>query len=126
MSNDYDQIGGWLILPAIGLILAPFRFAYGLYELSPVFKYDFWDAVTSPGSEIYHPLWVPVILLEAIGSSVFLIFSIVLIVLFFKRKVILPKLIIVYLITNLAYILTDAYLGSQLPIEGGLDLTVKG
>jgi len=93
--------------------------------MSPVFKYDFWNAATTPGSEIYHPLWKPVIFLESIGNSTFLIFSVILIVLFFKRKAALPKLIIAYLLTNLAYILTDAYLGSKLPIEGGLDVTVK-
>jgi len=125
MTQDFNRIGGWLCLPAIGLIITPFRFAYGLYELSPVFKYDFWDAASTPGSEIYHPLWKPVIFLEAIGNLFFLVFSIVLIALFFKRKTALPKLIIAYLLTNLTYILTDAYLGSQLPIEGGLDLTVK-
>jgi len=51
-------IGGWLILPILGLV---FTSVYGLLGLAtihlPLFTRGYWSAVTTLGAAAYHPLW---------------------------------------------------------------------
>ena len=49
---------GWLILPAIGLIVAPLRLGINLMkDFWPIFRDGYWPVLTTPGTEAYHPLW---------------------------------------------------------------------
>lgn len=118
----YDRIGGWLILVAIGIIASPFRLGYSLVvELLPALDAETWDYLTNPDSPVYHVLWKPVIILELLGNSLFLIFSLVLLYYFFSRKKELPRLIIIFYAANLVFILIDHYLASQIPMVAEVD-----
>src|SRR6185436_1093699 len=50
-------IGGWLILPMIGLFVFPVRVAISLAtDYAPIFRDGIWGSLTTPGSAVYHSL----------------------------------------------------------------------
>ena len=76
-ETDYQKIGGWLILCAIGLVLYPVQTLVSLFtELMPALSSEHWSAVTSPASSAYHPLLAPLVVAELVGNLLFFIFSI--------------------------------------------------
>ena len=118
---DLTGIGGWLILPMLGLIFNPIRLGFFLVkDVVPIFSEETWGVVTTPGSEAYHPLWAPYIMFEILGTSCFMIYSIVLILLFFQRHYLVPKLMIILLAASLSYAVVDfsaAFLISDVALE---------
>ncbi len=86
-------IGGWLILPIIGLFVSCIGSLYSLFrEVIPILRS--WDTFTSPDSSLYHPLLGPYFgFITFIDVAIFVV-SIFLLVLIFKRKHILPTIII--------------------------------
>ncbi|EHH0795968.1 DUF2569 domain-containing protein, partial [Vibrio vulnificus] len=70
--NEPLKIGGWLILIAIGVIIAPVRLFYFVGVSYPsIFIDGTWEALTSYGSEIYSPLWGLIIIGEIVGNLLF-------------------------------------------------------
>ncbi|HCK0618515.1 hypothetical protein CGI93_23190 [Vibrio parahaemolyticus] len=56
--NEPLKIGGWLILIAIGVVIAPVRLLYFVGVTYPsIFIDGTWEVLTTYGSEIYSPLW---------------------------------------------------------------------
>ena len=101
-KNTYQKIGGWLILCAIGLILYPVQtMVFLITELIPALSPENWSALTSPTSPYYHSFFAPLVISELEVNICFFIFSICLIVFFFQQRKYAPKLIILFLITNL-------------------------
>jgi hypothetical protein len=98
-------LGGWLILPGLGLFLTPaltlFNFSQGLDALSV----EGWANLTHPGSDGYHPLWAPLLLLEMSTVIFVLVFSVLLSWLFFTRRSSLPLLYGLFLIVQLLLVL---------------------
>jgi hypothetical protein len=75
-QNAYEGIGGWLIVPLIGLLVTPIRIFASVYQdLLAIFPEGYWDVVTNPGHELYHPLWAPLIIIELLGNFVFILFA---------------------------------------------------
>ena len=65
MSREPKGIGGWLILPSIGLLISPFVLIVQLQDLMrSVFAPGVWAALTSHKSPAYHPLWAPELIFE--------------------------------------------------------------
>jgi hypothetical protein len=114
--KSYEGIRGWLILPLIGLFIAPIRISLTIFkDLVPVFTEGYWNVITTPGSNTYHPLWAPLIIFECVGNIVFIIFSIVLLIFFFRKSRLLPKLMISYLILSLLFVVSDFFLADLIP-----------
>jgi len=113
-SNDgkknYDKIGGWLIICAIGLSLYPVQTAVSLYtEIIPALSSENWSRLTVPSSVSYHPLWAPLLITELVGNGCFLIFSICVVVFFFKQHKFVPGLAIIFLASNFIFVGLDYY-----------------
>jgi hypothetical protein len=69
-------IGGWLILPLIGLCLTPINTARDLLQLTEVMREpELWAALTTPGQPTYRPLWKALFLTQFVGSALLLVFS---------------------------------------------------
>ncbi|HEX2945628.1 MAG TPA: DUF2569 domain-containing protein [Clostridia bacterium] len=112
----YSGIGGWLILVMIGLFATPIRLLFLFFnDLLPIFTDGTLQQLTSPGTEFYHPLWLPLLLFEVCGNSFLAIFAIVLLVFFFRRKKVLPKLMVVIYASNILFIMIDEILYSFIP-----------
>lgn len=122
--KSYDKLGGWLIIAAIGFILAPLRILlFTLKDIFPVFAPQTWSVLTTPTSEAYHPLWAPVLIGELVGNLFFVCLGIVLVVLFFQKRKIFPKLAIFYLLANLAFVVGDTLVAAQIPAVAQQDNT---
>jgi hypothetical protein len=115
-ERQYDKIGGWLLIVAIGLILAPIRLMVVLFkDLLPSLSTDAWSRLTTPGTEAYHPLWAPLLLFEIIGNCVFILFPIIIAVFFFQKRRFVPQLIIVLLLANLVFVAIDYFVSDLIP-----------
>ncbi len=109
-------IGGWLILPVIGLFVFPVRVLVSLAtDYVPIFQDGIWGNLTTRGSEVYHALWAPVIIGEIFCNVGFLLFDLVLLYLLFTKSHRFPKAFIVFTVANLAFIVGDAAIAWQIP-----------
>jgi hypothetical protein len=123
-ENQPQGIGGWLILPVIGLFITPVWVAITtINEIIPSLQPEVWDILTTPGTQLYHPLWAVMIIFELVGNSILFVGSLVLIVLLFGKKKIFPRLIIAFYILNLVvlgidYLAIVTFISDILPTEG--------
>jgi hypothetical protein len=121
-ASKPEGIGGWLILPAIGLILMPFRNAVTFYrEFLPVFTEGHWEILTTPGTDVYHPLWASLIIFEICGNLGFIIFDVILAFLFFRKSSRTPKVFIAFLGLNVAFLLGDYLMVKLIPATAAVD-----
>ncbi len=115
IPKSIEGIGGWLILVAIGVVVSPLRL---LAELSktylPIFKDGTWEALTSPGSEVYNSAFSTLLIGEIFFNSLMLLVSIYLIYLFFAKKSFFPKLYIWIILISLIFIPLDALIVSSI------------
>jgi hypothetical protein len=114
IDHSLEGLGGWLILPAIGVVLAPLRLAKNVYSAFGVVSSDTWAALTTYGSVQYNALWAPTLLFEMIANQTLLIFSLLLAVMFFQRRRGLPRLYIVLAFANVGVIFVDELLAAAL------------
>ena len=109
-------IGGWLVLPLLGLIVSPVRTAITcVRDFVPVFKPSTWAALTTPGGPGYHPLWVPVIVFELVGNVTLIAFTIFVLVRFLKKSRRVPRLMIILLLGIAGFLLLDHLLVGLIP-----------
>jgi len=101
-------LGGWLILVAIGVIFSPLRIIAELNIYLEIFNDGTWEALTLQSSEFYNPLFGVIVCFEIIGNCALVIAYIYLIFLFFKEKQNFPKIYIITILANTAFILIDA------------------
>jgi hypothetical protein len=115
-KKEPSGLGGWLILPMLGLIFLPFKLGAMLATTFwPIFSEGSWEVLTTPGGEAYHALWAPLLIFEIIGNSTFLIAAIVLLVFFFQKYHRFPKLMILFLSLNLAFVGIDFFAVDLIP-----------
>jgi len=115
-EKQYDNIGGWLILVAIGLIFTPIRLLVVVVkDLLPVLSGDVWSRLTTPGTESYHALWAPLLIFEMVGNCLFILFSIIIAIFFFQKRTFVPKLIIALLLSNLVFVAIDYFAADLIP-----------
>ena len=101
-GDGLEGIGGWLILPAIGLAVSPFFSIHGIVRDLSV--------LTGASHQIYlssHPSMAGLILYEAITNIIFLFAAVCLNYLFYSKKKIFPKSMIGYLVFTFIMLLAD-------------------
>jgi hypothetical protein len=101
-GSDLEGIGGWLILVAIGLGVAPFILFKGIYSDLLVLYGDQFQVGLSQ-----KPGLAALVLFESVSNSIFLIAMLSLNVLFYRKKRAFPGWMIAYLAINSALILID-------------------
>lgn len=98
----YSSIGGWLILVAIGLLTSPVSILYWVFaEILPGFRVVPLSEV-SGGLRFYLGL-------DLVLNFLLLAYVIVVAVLFFQRRRIVPRLIISLYVLNLLFVLLDHF-----------------
>jgi hypothetical protein len=115
-TNGPIGIGGWLLLPALGLIATPLVMGFGFYkDLLPALKPDVWNAVTDPNSAAYNFWWGPVIVYEALVNLGLFIFTLWLSWTFFTKSKRAPKLFVIWLAAIAGTEIVDHLLTTQIP-----------
>ena len=118
------KLRGWLLVVALGIVLLPLRLTeFIAVDLLPAFSKDVWLLLTTPGTEAYHPLNAPILLFELVGNLVLPIGSIVLAVLFFQQRRVVPILAVLFLVFAFLFYIGDYFAARQLPAVASQDDT---
>jgi hypothetical protein len=81
-----------VILVAIGVVFSPFLCLKSIYQTyRDVFSTEAWGILTTPGTDIYHPMWAPLIIVELIGNLALGIAWVYAAFLLFKRRRSFPR-----------------------------------
>ena len=117
IDDDKELIGikGWLIVPAIGIFLSPIRLASDTYDSFLLINYDGWVALTSPGTELYHPWIEPLIFAELAANTFITVLSALIIILFIKKRSSLPVVYIGFILFYFFIIVADYVAAQNIP-----------
>lgn len=105
-------IGGWLILPVIGLLGTLGWSAWNLVrDLIPLFGSEEWSQLTTPGSPAYHYLWQPWVLFDTFALIVMVLAPIALLTLIFRKRRSTPRWMITFYVFCIVAMAVDAGIG---------------
>lgn len=114
-NNELKGLGGWLILVGIGVVMSPIRLLVTYIPLyKPIFEDGTWEALTTAGSDAYHPLWAPLLLGEITYNVIMVLASIYLIYLFFSKHYLFPTVFIGIIGVSVIFIPLDAYIVARI------------
>lgn len=99
--SDLNGIGGWLILPAIGLAISPFLSLHGIVTDSLLLTGD------HPSLFANHPSLTSLLIFEILINTAFLFAVICLNILFYTKKRIFPRCIIAFYAAQCVLMLAD-------------------
>ncbi|MFZ1083894.1 MAG: DUF2569 domain-containing protein [Terracidiphilus sp.] len=108
-GNGLEGIGGWLILPAIGLAISPLFSIHGIIKDMSILT-----GATHQYFLSTHPAMAGLILFEAITNIIFLLAAACLNFLFYSKKKIFPKSMIAYLVIIFVLLLADHLMAGAL------------
>lgn len=109
--------GGWLLLPAFGILVSPIRIAVDVVGARHLFTTGVWTNLAVPGGTGYDPLWAPAIMLTIGANLALLVFSILLIVLLVQRRRSLPWAYTLFVLGNLAIQAADHWFSAKVTPE---------
>jgi hypothetical protein len=110
-------IGGWLILPLLGLAGSLLQIGSALITVYvPMFEAGGgWEIVTDSSSPDYHPLWAPLLLFEIVTNLGFAGLIVVLLYLALKHSRRFPRLMIGYLAAGVIVAIVDSAWARSIP-----------
>lgn len=114
-------LGGWLILPMIGLVLSPFRMGIQFFnDLWPVFDAAVWRQLNDASLPGHRPMLPTLIVVEVIVNIAMFAFTVALIWFFFNKSRRTPRLYVVWLAVLVVIQVIDSALVSSLgmPVDG--------
>ncbi len=115
-SADLAGISGWLILLALGQLLRPITYLRSLFDLfGSTMNTHSWRSLTDPIETTYNPWWAPTLLLELFLNLSFLVFCVLLLFLFFKKRAAWPRAFALFLIASVVGVTLDTILSHQIP-----------
>jgi len=136
LTAEPEGIGGWLVLPLIGLVLAPLSLLYNLFiNLLPGFRGDLWLALTTPGSGFYSPYWPHYLVVSSVLDVALSVCSVLFLVAFLQRRREVPLLMTLFYLAGIALgvfeFLSLRYFAGHVPLaqttlaQGGLSQLVR-
>lgn len=122
-NNDLAGIGGWLILPAIFVLIQPFRVIYDMYGTLDAYAINTWTLLTTT-SDFYNALWAPYLLLALASNLALIVFGFLILVMFYATKKGFPRIYISFMILSLVIHTLDL-LGANMIPAAASELTSK-
>jgi len=118
--NEYEGLGGWLILVGLGIVVSPIRIIAQVYpSYSAIFSDGTFTALSTPGNESYNMTLAMIIIGEIAINIGLMLAWLYIAFLFFTKKRIFPRWYIGILVFTLVFIIIDA-LVFKLLLPGGL------
>jgi hypothetical protein len=97
--NEEEKIGGLLLLLALFLFYtAANNFIHINESIKQYTSKPIWDALTTPGSGAYHPMWGLLTIYGIVFRSLMICFPVVLWILLFRKHAKFPSLFIAFMI----------------------------
>lgn len=116
-------LGGWLIIVGIGRVLNPIILIMTIINTYlPQITSDLYDELSQPGNDAYSSLWKPTFYFELYCNALILIISVILLVLFFRKKKLFPTIFICTLVLNILFTIIDAILITKIQDSISIDL----
>ncbi len=101
-------IGGWLLLLAVGIVIAPINAGLSLLGIwQKVFASGLFAQLTNPADPDYNPLWRVVFLSEILFHATLMLALLVLAVLFFNHHRSVPKFYFAISLVSALFIAAD-------------------
>jgi hypothetical protein len=114
-------IGGWLVLPLLRMLLLPVHTVLELRDLSWALQPEMWAAITTPGTDTYHPLWGPTVIYEVVTLVGFQLFTVLVLVLFIRKDRRVPRVMTIWLALPVLLLVIDMVLLGQIPVRAASD-----
>lgn len=115
-------IGGWLILPCIGLLLSPLRIAKTAYDTySPIMKMETLELLANTQLPSHNPRLLPVLGAELLINIAFILFTLAIIPQFFRKHAGVPKLMVIWYSISVAAQFLDMIFIMYTDTKTGLD-----
>ncbi|WP_369127929.1 DUF2569 domain-containing protein [Paenibacillus aquistagni] len=114
-------LGGWLILIQIGLYLTLIGLIILIRDSFYNYSDEIWQLLSTEGTIYYHPLWRPIFIFESIYNILFFIFTITILVQFYRKKSIVPRLMIIFYSLSLLIGIFDYIMMQQIPLARELE-----
>jgi len=108
-------LGGWLILVGIGVTLSPVLLGAEFLKTAPSYTASSWARLTTPGAANYHPLLAPILLFELIANLGLIVFAVLQVSVFFRRKRVFPALFVIFAAARLIIPLIDGLFVNAIP-----------
>lgn len=117
LLGEPQGFGGWLILVIIHFLFALGSLFTGLYEnLSGLADTQALNTLMTKGHPNYSPYWKTVITSQIVIEILVLIFTVITMIAFFRRKKSAIKLMIVFYILLVAYPIVSLQIGNIIPL----------
>lgn len=107
-------IGGWLILPAIGLVVTPLILGYSIFQTLQVFGTPGYLQLTTPDSPRFNPAYKPFLLSEIAANGLLIALVVVAAALFFSKHRLAPRFMIAFYAVSLIVLVLDVVLANRL------------
>jgi len=110
VEKKLNGLGGWLTLVGLGIIISPFSLGAWIFSMySDVFSNGSFYILTTPGTDAYNILWMPLLIGEMLINIILVAAWLFIGFLFFSKKINFPKWYIGILIFSLVFIVLDAF-----------------
>jgi hypothetical protein len=118
IPNVSIDLGGWLIMIAIGLTLSAGFQVYNFFT-QDYFNQASLNALSSPEHPYYSKFWGLLFTIEILLSVPMFILTLLTIVLLFKRRTSFPYFYIILMVSNLGYAMYQVLVAEQFDFEEG-------
>ncbi len=109
-EKKLNGLGGWLTLVGLGIITSPISLGMWIFSTySDVFSNGNFYILTTPGTDAYNILWMPLLIGEMLINIILVAAWLFIGFLFFSKKINFPKWYIGILTFSLIFIVLDAF-----------------
>lgn len=108
-------LGGWLVLIQIGMYITIWQTIDSLSKGMQLINSENWKLLITETSVRYHALWEPLVSFKLLYSFLYLLFIAIILILFYQKKAILPRLMIILFSVATVYSFIELILTYQIP-----------
>ncbi len=111
-TGEPRPIGGWLILIGLAMIFSLIRIIFQLFN-EDLFDKEIWELFSNPSSLYFSEGLQLLIIAETVYNALILVFMVLLLVLFTKRRSSFPALYIIFVIVNFVFLTADYFVADH-------------